>query len=202
MTDNSQHNRPRVVVVGGGFGGLQAALGLAKADVNVTILDRKNHHTFQPLLYQVALAALSPADIAAPIRSVMRSKKNVEVLIGNVVGFDLERRRVRLEEGDEVPYDYLVIAAGATHSYFGRDDWAQLAPGLKTLEDATEIRRRVLLAFEDAATPPFDYDNVYEVTTRANVGSGPAGVPLPLAGWAGLSGLIGVGLLRRFRKVR
>ncbi|PYX95955.1 MAG: FAD-dependent oxidoreductase, partial [Acidobacteria bacterium] len=148
MESNSKHARPHVVVIGGGFGGLQGALGLARADVEVTLLDRKNHHTFQPLLYQVALAALSPADIAAPIRSVMRGKKNVEVLIGNVVGFDLEHRRILLEEGDRVPYDYVVIAAGATHSYFGRDDWAQLAPGLKTLEDATEIRRRVLLAFE------------------------------------------------------
>jgi len=177
MTDNSQHNRPRVVVVGGGFGGLQAALGLAKADVNVTILDRKNHHTFQPLLYQVALAALSPADIAAPIRSVMRSKKNVEVLIGNVVGFDLERRRVRLEEGDEVPYDYLVIAAGATHSYFGRDDWAQLAPGLKTLEDATEIRRRVLLAFELAERETL-LDRQHCPLNFVIVGAGPTGVEL------------------------
>src|SRR5437660_7320673 len=145
---------PRVVIIGGGFAGINAAKALAKSPVKLTLIDRKNHHTFQPLLYQVALAALSPADIAAPIRSVMRSKKNVEVLIGNVVGFDLERRRVRLEEGDEVPYDYLVIAAGATHSYFARDDWAQLAPGLKTLEDATEIRRRVLLAFELAEREP------------------------------------------------
>src|SRR5262249_54168985 len=148
MTINSHPGRPHVVVIGGGFGGLQAALGLAKADVDLTILDRKNHHTFQPLLYQVALAALSPAEIAAPIRSVMRGKKNVEVLIGNVVGFDLEHRRILLEGGDHVPYDYVIVAAGATHSYFGRDEWAQLAPGLKTLEDATEIRRRVLLAFE------------------------------------------------------
>src|SRR5437588_12036342 len=116
MERDSQNGRPRVVVIGGGFGGLNAALGLANSNVQVTILDRKNHHTFQPLLYQVALAALSPADIAAPIRNVMRGTKNAEVLIGNVVGFDLDHRRVRLEEGDEVPYDYLVLAAGATHS--------------------------------------------------------------------------------------
>jgi len=177
MTENGQHNRPRVVVVGGGFGGLQAALGLAKTDVNVTILDRKNHHTFQPLLYQVALAALSPADIAAPIRSVMRGKKNVEVLIGNVVGFDLEHRRVRLEEGDEVAYDYLVVAAGATHSYFGRDDWAQLAPGLKTLEDATEIRRRILLAFELAERETL-LDRQHCPLNFVIVGAGPTGVEL------------------------
>jgi NADH dehydrogenase len=139
---------PRVVVIGGGFGGLNAALGLANAPVQVTLLDRKNHHTFQPLLYQVALAALSPADIAAPLRVAVHGKKNIAVLIGNVVAFDLERRFVLLDEGDQVPYDYLVVATGATHSYFGHDDWAQIAPGLKSLEDATEIRRRVLLAFE------------------------------------------------------
>ena len=137
-----------MVVIGGGFGGLNAALKLADSDVDVTILDRKNHHTFQPLLYQVALAALSPADIAAPIRKAVHGKENIDVLIGNVVDFDLSQRVVSLEEGLEVSYDYLVVAAGATHSYFGREDWAQLAPGLKTLEDATEIRRRVLLAFE------------------------------------------------------
>ena len=146
MESNAQ--RPRAVVIGGGFGGLNAALNVAKADVQVTVLDRKNHHTFQPLLYQVALAALSPADIAAPIRRAVKGRKNVEVLIGNAVKFDLERRLVHLEEGDSVSYDYLVVATGATHSYFGHDDWAALAPGLKTLEDATEIRRRILLAFE------------------------------------------------------
>lgn len=177
MTDKSQHARPHVVVIGGGFGGLQAALGLAKADADVTILDRKNHHTFQPLLYQVALAALSPAEIAAPIRSVMRGKKNVEVLIGNVIGFDLENHRILLEEGDRVPYDYVVVAAGATHSYFGRDDWAQLAPGLKSLEDATEIRRRILLAFELA-----ERDILLEGHQRplnfVIVGAGPTGVEL------------------------
>jgi NADH dehydrogenase len=148
MENDKQKQRPRVVVIGGGFGGLNAALGLAKGDVQVTVLDRKNHHTFQPLLYQVALAALSPADIAAPIRCSVHGKKNVEVLIGNAIGFDLERRLIHLDEGDTVPYDYLVVAAGATHSYFGHDEWAEFAPGLKTLEDATEIRRRVLLAFE------------------------------------------------------
>ena len=148
MKTNTRTRRPRVVVIGGGFGGLNAAFGLADSGVDVTILDRKNHHTFQPLLYQVALAALSPADIAAPIRKAVHGKKNIEVLIGNAVAFDVARRVIGLEEGLELGYDYLVVAAGATHSYFGREDWAQLAPGLKTLEDATEIRRRVLLAFE------------------------------------------------------
>jgi len=177
MTNTSQPKRPRVVVIGGGFGGLLAALGLAKSDASITLVDRKNHHTFQPLLYQVALAALSPADIAAPIRSVMRGKKNVEVLIGNVVGFDLEHRRIRLEAGDEVSYDYLVVAAGATHSYFGRDDWAQLAPGLKTLEDATEIRRRVLLAFEIAERETL-LDKRDCPLNFVIVGAGPTGVEL------------------------
>src|SRR5947207_617196 len=177
MTNTTQTERPRVVVVGAGFGGLKAALGLAKADVSVTILDRKNHHTFQPLLYQVALAALSPADIAAPIRSVVKGKKNIDVVIGNVIDFDLDRRQIHLEEGIDVPYDYVVVAAGATHSYFGRDDWAQLAPGLKTLEDATEIRRRVLLAFELAERETV-LDRQHCPLNFVIVGAGPTGVEL------------------------
>ena len=168
---------PRVVVIGGGFGGLKAALGLAKANVRVLLLDRKNHHTFQPLLYQVALAALSPADISAPIRSAVHGKKNVEVLIGNVIGFDLERRAVHLEGGDYVVYDYLVVATGATHSYFGHDEWAHLAPGLKSLEDATEIRRRVLLAFELAERQSL-LDGIHRPLNFVIVGGGPTGVEL------------------------
>src|SRR5437868_6915427 len=177
MTDNSQHNRPRVVVVGGGFGGLQAALGLAKADVNVTILDRKNHDTFQPLLYQVALAALSPADIAAPIRQALHGRKNVEVLIGDAIRFDLHRRRIHLKEGIDIAYDYLVVAAGATHSYFGHEEWAPLAPGLKTLEDATEIRRRILLAFELSERESL-LDGHNRPLNFVIVGAGPTGVEL------------------------
>lgn len=168
---------PRVVVIGGGFGGLKAALGLAKANVRVLLLDRKNHHTFQPLLYQVALAALSPADISAPIRSAVHGKKNVEVLIGNVVSFDLDRRVVHLEGGDYVVYDYLVVATGATHSYFGHDDWETLAPGLKSLEDATEIRRRVLLAFELAERQSL-LDGTHRALNFVIVGGGPTGVEL------------------------
>ena len=168
---------PRVVVMGGGFGGLKAALGLAKANVRVLLLDRKNHHTFQPLLYQVALAALSPADISAPIRSAVHGKKNVEVLIGNVVGFDLERHLIHLEGGDYVVYDYLVVATGATHSYFGHDDWESLAPGLKSLEDATEIRRRVLLAFELAERESL-LDGIQRPLNFVIVGGGPTGVEL------------------------
>src|SRR5438067_4536515 len=140
-------NEPRVVVIGAGFGGLEAARALAKLPVRVILIDRKNHHTFQPLLYQVATAGISPGEIAAPIRWILRGRKNVEVLLGEVTGFDLEKRLVKLPDLD-VPYDYLVVAAGATHSYFGHDEWAPLAPGLKTVEDALEIRRRVLLAFE------------------------------------------------------
>lgn len=168
---------PRVVVIGGGFGGLNAAIGLANSGVQVTIVDRKNHHTFQPLLYQVALAALSPADIAAPIRTAVHGKKNIEVLIGNVVTFDLERKLVRLDAGDEIRYDYLVVATGATHSYFGHDDWAKLAPGLKTLEDATEIRRRVLLAFELSERESL-LEGQHCPLNFVIVGAGPTGVEL------------------------
>src|SRR5580704_5306106 len=143
----TSESRPRVVIVGAGFGGLNAARALAKAPVQITVIDRKNYHTFQPLLYQVATAGLSPGEIAAPIRSILRSHNNIEVLMAEVRGFDLGRRAVETPEGD-VSYDYLVVAAGAAHSYFGHDDWERYAPGLKTIEDALEIRRRVLLAFE------------------------------------------------------
>jgi len=140
--------RPRMVIVGGGFAGLHAAKGLARLPVDVTVVDRRNHHTFQPLLYQVALAVLSPADIAQPIRAILRRQRNTQVLMDEVVGIDAAARRVALASGAQLPYDYLVLATGVTHSYFGHDDWARFAPGLKTIEDATEIRRRVLLAFE------------------------------------------------------
>jgi len=129
-----------VVIVGGGFAGLHAATGLARLPVEVTVVDRRNHHTFQPLLYQVALAVLSPADIAQPIRAILRRQKNTQVLMEEVVAIDTAARRIALASGAELPYDYLVLAAGATHSYFGRDDWAPFAPALKTIEDATEIR--------------------------------------------------------------
>ena len=142
MTD-----KPRIVIVGAGFGGLNAARALAKAGVQITVVDRKNFHTFQPLLYQVATAGLSPGEIAEPIRSILRSHRNVEVLMSEVTGFDLERRVVETPDL-QIPYDYLIVAAGVTHSYFGHEDWEVFAPGLKTIEDALEIRRRVLLAFE------------------------------------------------------
>jgi NADH dehydrogenase len=138
---------PRVVIVGAGFGGLNAAQELAKARAHITVIDRQNYHTFQPLLYQVATAGLSPGEIAAPIRNILRSHKNVAVLMAEVTGFDLDRRIVKTSDSD-IPYDYLIVAAGASHSYFGHDEWEPYAPGLKTIEDALEIRRRVLLAFE------------------------------------------------------
>jgi NADH dehydrogenase len=138
---------PRIAIVGAGFGGLQAALHLARLPVHITLIDRRNYHTFQPLLYQVATAGLSPGEIAAPIRWIVRGRRNIEVLLGEVQDFDLEQRRVQLPDL-EIPYDYLIVAAGASHAYFGHDEWEPFAPGLKTIEDALEIRRRVYLAFE------------------------------------------------------
>ena len=147
---------PRVVIVGGGFAGLYAAKGLRHAPVHVTLVDRRNHHLFQPMLYQVATAALSPSDIAAPIRSVLSRESNAEVLLGEVVEVDTASREIGFGDGSRIAYDYLVMAPGARHSYFGHDEWESLAPGLKNLEDALEIRRRVLLAFElaERATDP------------------------------------------------
>src|SRR5215813_4631705 len=137
--------RPRVVIVGAGFGGIEAARALAKAPVDVTIIDRANHHCFQPLLYQVATAALSPAEIAWPIRHILRSQQNATVFMAEVIGIDVEARRVKMQAGT-FPFDFLVIATGATHSYFGDDKWAACAPGLKCIEDATRIRRSILSA--------------------------------------------------------
>lgn len=167
---------PRVVVVGAGFGGLNAAKALAKAPVQITVIDRKNHHTFQPLLYQVATAGLSPGEIAAPIRSILRSNRNVEVLMAEVVAFDLDRRLVETAE-TQIPYDYLIVAAGANHSYFAHPEWETLAPGLKTIEDALEIRRRVLLAFELAERQTAAGETSMPVNFVV-VGGGPTGVEL------------------------
>jgi len=170
-------HRPRVAVVGGGFAGINAALKLGKLPVDVTVIDRRNHHTFQPLLYQVALAVLSPAQIAQPIRSILKDKANTEVLMDEVVGIDARARKLSLGSGTVISYDYLILSTGATHSYFGHEDWAKYAPGLKSVEDATEIRRRVLLAFELAERhmlehgwhPPLDF---------VIIGGGPTGVEL------------------------
>jgi NADH:ubiquinone reductase (H+-translocating) len=167
---------PHVVIVGGGFGGLNAAQHLARRDVRVTLVDRRNHHLFQPLLYQVATAALSPADIAMPLRSILRDVARVRVLLAKVRAVDLAGRRVVLDEGT-LAYDALVLAAGAGHSYFGHDEWEPLAPGLKTLEDALEIRRRILLAFE-AAERADDGAERRALLTFVVIGGGPTGVEL------------------------
>ncbi|HET7184650.1 MAG TPA: NAD(P)/FAD-dependent oxidoreductase [Terriglobales bacterium] len=187
--------KPRVVIIGGGFGGLTAAAAVAQHPVTVTVIDRKNHHTFQPLLYQVATAGLSPGEIAAPIRAVLSRYKNVSVLMAEVCGFDLANRRVKVGAGckqasqtsnaasDETPanfeidYDYLIVAAGATHSYFGHEEWEAVAPGLKTIEDALEIRRRVLLAFELAERQAIA-TGAHDPLNFVVIGGGPTGVEL------------------------
>jgi NADH dehydrogenase len=167
----------RVVIVGGGFGGLYAAKGLAGKPVEVTLVDRKNHHTFQPLLYQVATGVLSPGEIASPLRRILHRGRNTEVLLGEVSGFDMGARRVKLQDGAALPYDYLIVAAGARHSYFGHEDWAADAPGLKTVEDALEIRRRVLLAFEHAERTAY-LTGQRQPLCFAVIGGGPTGVEL------------------------
>ncbi|HEY1743955.1 MAG TPA: NAD(P)/FAD-dependent oxidoreductase [Granulicella sp.] len=177
MAEQGTGRRPRVVIVGAGFGGLNAAVGLAKLPVDVTVVDLKNHHTFQPLLYQVALAVLSPGDIAQPIRSILRENTNTEVIMDAAVGFDTIERHVMLKSGAVLIYDYLILATGSTHSYFGKDEWAKIAPGLKTIEDATEIRRRVLLAFELAERQKLETGS-HPPLNFVIVGGGPTGVEL------------------------
>lgn len=170
-------DRPRVVIVGGGFGGLAAAKALRGAGTRITIVDRRNHHLFQPLLYQVATAGLSPANIAAPIRRIFRRRPDVEVRFDEVVGIDAAGKRLALRESGELEFDYLILAAGATHSYFGHDDWEAVAPGLKTLEDALTIRRRVLLAFERAEREDSESAR-RRLLTFVVVGGGPTGVEM------------------------
>ena len=169
--------KPKVIIIGGGFGGLWAAKALANKPVDVTLIDRKNHHVFQPLLYQVATAVLSPGEIAQPIRRILHYAKNIEVILGEVVDFDTTNKKVRLDDGFEVGFDYLIVAAGARHAYFGHDDWEVSAPGLKTLEDAVEIRRRVLLAFELAERDAY-LKGTHEPLNFVVVGGGPTGVEL------------------------
>ncbi len=185
--------RPHVIIIGGGFGGLYAAEALRRHPVRITLIDRKNHHTFQPLLYQVATAALSPGDIAAPIRGILRKSRNVEVLLGEVVDFDLAARRVRLPDF-ELSYDYLIVSTGARHSYFAHPEWETLAPGLKTIEDALEIRRRVLLAFEVAEAKATRGDDPGPLNFVI-IGAGPTGVELAGA----LSEISRQSLARNFR---
>jgi len=172
----SKSGRLRVVIVGAGFGGLDAAKGLSRAAVDLTIVDRRNHHLFQPLLYQVATAALNPSDIGRPIRRILRHQANASVILADATAIDAANRRLILADG-VIAYDYLIVATGATHAYFGHDEWAEHAPGLKTLEDAVEIRRRVLLAYE-AAEREMDPARRADWLTFAVVGAGPTGVEL------------------------
>jgi NADH:ubiquinone reductase (H+-translocating) len=169
--------RPHVVIVGAGFGGLEAAKRLAGQSVDVTVVDRRNHHLFQPLLYQVATAALSPADIAAPIRSILARAENARVLLDSVSGVMPVANRVSLASGHSLPYDWLILATGARHSYFGRDDWAAFAPGIKSIEDATAVRRRVLVALERAETER-NLRTRNALLTFVVIGGGPTGVEM------------------------
>jgi NADH:quinone reductase (non-electrogenic) len=168
--------QPHIVIVGAGFGGLRAARALKRADVRITVIDRRNYHLFQPLLYEVATAGLSPNDIAYPIRAVLRRQKNTRVLLAEVVAIDTKRRKVILQDG-EVEYDYLILATGARHSYFGHPEWEAYAPGLKSIEDALEIRRRILLTFEMAERET-DETRRRALLTFAIIGGGPTGVEL------------------------
>jgi NADH dehydrogenase len=172
MASSEKH----VVIIGGGFGGIAAARALKRAPVRVTMVDRRNHHLFQPLLYQVATAALNPSDIASPIRRILRRQRNASVILGEATSIDTAKKIVQLADG-EVAYDYLIVAAGATHSYFGHEEWQGAAPGLKTLEDAVEIRRRVLVAYE-AAEREIDADECATWMTFVIIGAGPTGVEM------------------------
>lgn len=169
--------KQRVVIVGGGFGGLAAAKALKRADIDLTLIDRRNHHLFQPLLYQVATAALNPSEVAWPIRHLLRRQDNARVLMATVVGVDKDKRDVLLEDGSRAPYDTLVLATGAQHAYFGHDEWEAYAPGLKTVEDATAIRRKLLLALE-AAERESDPKRRRALLTFAIIGAGPTGVEM------------------------
>src|SRR5512132_3855302 len=183
LDDRASGARHRVVVVGGGFGGLQAVRKLRHAPVDITLIDRRNFHLFQPLVYQVATGALSPGEIASPLRGIFTRDRNVRVLLGEVTGFDLARRRVlldRLPSGDErraISYDSLIVAAGSSYSYFGHDEWRPLAPDVKSLESALEVRRRILTAFEAGEVEP-DPDRRTAWLTFVIVGAGPTGVEL------------------------
>ncbi len=195
MSNQFDATHPRVVIVGAGFGGLQAARALRKAPAQVIVIDRRNHHLFQPLLYQVATADLSPADISIPIRAALRRQRNTEVLLAEVTGVDVEGRRVLIGERS-VSYDYLVLATGAQHSYFGHDDWAPYAPGLKSNTDATAIRREILLAFE-AAEIETNPEKRQALLTFVIVGGGPTGVELAGA----IAGLARKSIVRDFRHI-
>lgn len=190
-------DRPKILVIGGGFGGIEAAKALGKAGVDVTLIDRRNHHLFQPLLYQVATAALSPADIAEPIRKMLRKFPSATMVLGEVVAVDRERRLVRLADESTIAFDRLIIATGATHSYFGHHQWALFAPGLKTIEDARSIRSRVLLTFERAEAAP-SVEDQRRFMTIAIIGGGPTGVEMA----GSIAELARHALARDFRRIR
>ena len=187
---------PHIVILGGGFAGLYTARGLKDAEARVTVVDRHNYHLFQPLLYQVATAGLNPSDIAAPIRGILRRQKNATVVLGEAMAVDVEKRRVQLADG-ELQYDFLVIATGATHSYFGHPEWERNAPGLKTIDDALEIRRRILLAFE-AAERETDRERQAALLTFVVIGAGPTGAELAGA----LSEIARQTMVRDFRNIQ
>lgn len=190
------HARPKVVVIGAGFGGLWAAKTLSRAPVDVVLIDRQNYHLFQPLLYQVATAELSPAEIAEPIRSIVGAYRNVTVMLGRVTGIDTQTRKVMTEAGHSVPYDTLILATGARHAYFGHDDWEKFAPGLKLIEDATAIRRRILVAFELAEneTDPHERRRLMNIVV---IGGGPTGVEMAGA----IAELVRFALAKDFRNI-
>lgn len=195
--DNKTGTKPphHVVIVGGGFGGLYTAKALNSKDINVTLIDKRNFHLFQPLLYQVATGTLSPADISSPLRSVLKKSKNTKVLLGEVSEIDPEKKNVVMR-GEEIPYDSLIIATGAKHSYFGKDEWEEFAPGLKTVEDAIEMRRRIFIAFE-AAEQEKDEEKRRALLTFVVVGGGPTGVEL-----AGAIAELAYGILKEdFRNI-
>jgi NADH dehydrogenase len=195
-SDEGAAGAPHVVIVGAGFGGLEATKALARAPVRVTLIDRVNHHCFQPLLYQVATGTLSPADIAWPVRSIFSRQRNAEILMAEVTGVDTHARAVVLMEGRRVAYDYLIIATGATHSYFGHDEWSPVAPGLKRIEDATGIRRRLLLAFERAELEDDEAER-RRLMTFIVVGGGPTGVEMAGA----IADMSRLTLARDFRRI-
>lgn len=193
---NQQNKKTEIVIIGGGFGGLRAGKLLGGKPFRVKLIDRKNHHTFQPLLYQVATAVLSPGEIASPIRRILHRYKNVEVVLGEVVAFDRENKFVQLADDSRISYDYLIVAAGATHSYFGHDEWEKDAPGLKTVEDALEIRRRVLLAFELAERDAI-LNGTHDDLVFAVIGGGATGVELAGA----IAGIAREALARDFKVI-
>jgi NADH dehydrogenase len=195
IKDNQNFNKPNIVIIGAGFGGLEAAKTFKNKAVSITLIDKSNHHLFQPLLYQVATAGLTPADIAIPIRFILRHQKNVEVLMGEVLRIDVPRKCVTLMD-QEISYDYLIIAAGATHTYFGNDSWAPIAPGLKTIAEGIEIRRRILLAFETAEKCASDQQR-QDIITFAIIGGGATGVELAGA----VAELARVSMVSDFRKI-